>query len=121
MKAETTISQGWDEIVFENRNKAYGAYFIRKIYSKNVVIASIAALLIIIFVFVFGLIFLESGSFASLIAGIVPVNRMTFVRVLVVVVGHGTLLRTSDNRRSERTFLAGWPRRDDYRGKLFWR
>jgi protein TonB len=53
MKAETTLSQGWDEIVFENRNKAYGAYFIRKIYSKNVTIASIAAFLIIVFVLAF--------------------------------------------------------------------
>src|SRR5678810_1271655 len=54
MKAETAISQGgWDEIVFENRNKAYGAYFIRKIYSKNVTIASIGALLIIVFVLAF--------------------------------------------------------------------
>jgi len=53
MKAETTIPQSWDEIVFENRNKAYGAYFIRKVYSKNVVIASIASLLIIIFVLAF--------------------------------------------------------------------
>src|SRR5882762_6221553 len=53
MKAETTVPQGWEDIVFENRNKAYGAYFIRKIYSKNVVIASIASLLILAFVLAF--------------------------------------------------------------------
>src|SRR6478736_8266915 len=53
MKAETTISQGWDEIVFENRNKAYGAYFIRKVYSKNATIASIVALIIIALVLAF--------------------------------------------------------------------
>jgi periplasmic protein TonB len=33
------IPQGWDEIVFEHRNKEYGAYFIRKIYSKNVMLS----------------------------------------------------------------------------------
>jgi len=53
MKAETTLPQVWEDIVFENRNKAYGAYFIRKIYSKNVTIASIIALLIIAFVLAF--------------------------------------------------------------------
>src|SRR5258706_8174015 len=53
MKAETTVPQGWEDIVFENRNKAYGAYFIRKIYSKNVTIASIGALLIISFILAF--------------------------------------------------------------------
>ena len=40
----------WEDIVFENRNKAYGAYFIRMIYSKHVVIASVMALLILSFV-----------------------------------------------------------------------
>lgn len=40
----------WEDIVFEHRNKAYGAYFIRMIYSKHVVIASGLALLILTFV-----------------------------------------------------------------------
>jgi protein TonB len=40
---------GWDDIVFENRNKAYGAYFIRKIYSKNVLMAGVLALFVIFF------------------------------------------------------------------------
>ncbi len=53
MKAETTIPKGWEDIVFENRNKDYGAYFIRKTYSKHVVIASVLALLIISFVLAF--------------------------------------------------------------------
>jgi protein TonB len=40
----------WEDIVFENRNKAYGAYFIRMIYAKHVVIASVMALLLLSFV-----------------------------------------------------------------------
>jgi len=43
-------SKKWEDIVFENRNKAYGAYFIRMIYSKHVVIASVMALLLLSFV-----------------------------------------------------------------------
>lgn len=39
MKTEAAIPLKWEDIVFENRNKAYGAYFIRKIYSRNVVLA----------------------------------------------------------------------------------
>ncbi len=50
MKDEKNSSNGWEEIVFENRNKAYGAYFLRKTYSKNVVISSVLALLFITFV-----------------------------------------------------------------------
>ena len=40
MKTEAAIPAKWEDIVFENRNKEYGAYLIRKIYSRNVVIAS---------------------------------------------------------------------------------
>ncbi len=39
MKTETAAPQLWDDLVFENRNKEYGAYFIRRIYSKNVVLS----------------------------------------------------------------------------------
>ncbi len=39
MKAAENDSLKWDDIVFEHRNKAYGAYFIRGAYSKHVVIA----------------------------------------------------------------------------------
>ena len=39
MKTESAIPQKWDDIVFEGRNKEYGAYFIRQIYSKNVVLS----------------------------------------------------------------------------------
>jgi protein TonB len=35
----------WEDIVFEKRNKEYGAYFIRKIYSKNVVLATLITFL----------------------------------------------------------------------------
>jgi protein TonB len=34
---------GFDELVFENRNKKYGAYFIRKNYNGNVMVSLIAA------------------------------------------------------------------------------
>jgi len=42
-------NEGWDDMVFENRNKSYGAYFIRKVYSKNVLLAGLFALFVIFF------------------------------------------------------------------------
>lgn len=45
MNAKETASIRWDDIVFENRNKAYGAYLIRYIYSKHVVLAVVFTIL----------------------------------------------------------------------------
>src|SRR5688572_30698454 len=53
MKTEQATSSSWEDIVFENRNKAYGAYFIRNIYGKHVVLASLIALLVVAFVLAF--------------------------------------------------------------------
>ncbi len=50
MKNEIKSAKSWEDIVFENRNKDYGAYSLRKIYSRNVVMASVVALLIVGFV-----------------------------------------------------------------------
>jgi protein TonB len=41
MNAEQLKPQPWEDIVFEYRNKAYGAYENRKSYSKHVVLAAI--------------------------------------------------------------------------------
>ncbi len=46
MKTEAAIHTTWEDILFENRNKDYGAYFIRKIYSRNVILSFIGMLLI---------------------------------------------------------------------------
>ncbi|MBS1507099.1 MAG: TonB family protein [Bacteroidetes bacterium] len=53
MSAESSISRSWEDIVFENRNKAYGAYFLRKTYAKHVVIAALLAFFTIGFVLAF--------------------------------------------------------------------
>src|SRR5882762_2900928 len=45
MKSETT-KPTWEDVVFESRNKEYGAYAIRKSYHENVTKASFMALLI---------------------------------------------------------------------------
>lgn len=42
-------SKKWEDILFENRNKAYGAYFLRMIYSRHVVLASVIAFLVMAF------------------------------------------------------------------------
>ena len=39
-------ARSWDDMVFENRNQAYGAYVIRKIYGKNVFFAVLITLAI---------------------------------------------------------------------------
>jgi protein TonB len=35
MKTEYGVSKSWDDLVFENKNKEYGAYSVRKSYSQN--------------------------------------------------------------------------------------
>jgi protein TonB len=49
MSTPSKNSQSWDDMLFENRNKSYGAYFIRQVYSKNVLIAALLALFTISF------------------------------------------------------------------------
>jgi protein TonB len=39
MNTEQAQINRWDDIVFENRNKEYGAYFIRNVYVRNVSVA----------------------------------------------------------------------------------
>lgn len=39
MKTEAVAAQTWDDLVFENRNKAYGAYSVRRSYSDRVIYA----------------------------------------------------------------------------------
>lgn len=41
----------WEDIVFENRNKAYGAYVLRTLYSKNVLVGVAITLVIMALVF----------------------------------------------------------------------
>src|SRR5688572_18229042 len=54
MKTGTPIvAQSWEDIVFENRNKDYGAYLNRKSYSKSVIYAALITFLILIFVLAF--------------------------------------------------------------------
>lgn len=45
MKAEQLKEPAWEDIVFEARNKDYGAYFIRKEYSKHVVLGWVITVL----------------------------------------------------------------------------
>jgi protein TonB len=50
MKYETT-GPSWDDVIFESRNKEYGAYYIRKSYDQNVAKGFFTALLIAVCVF----------------------------------------------------------------------
>ncbi|WP_224998579.1 energy transducer TonB [Cesiribacter sp. SM1] len=43
MKPELTY-QNWNDVVFEGRNKHYGAYLLRKIYDRNVLLSAAIAL-----------------------------------------------------------------------------
>lgn len=45
MKAEAVNKTGWEDIIFESRNKDYGAYFLRKSYSKHVVMGAVITML----------------------------------------------------------------------------
>src|SRR5579859_5783442 len=50
MKTEI-ITSSWEDVVFESRNKEYGAYSIRKAYDENITKASLVALLFAAFIF----------------------------------------------------------------------
>ena len=47
--AKKERAEQWEEIVFEKRNKTYGAYFLRKIYNKhlNISLAISATILLL--------------------------------------------------------------------------
>ena len=49
MKTQTNVAlqQQWEDIVFEGRNQSYGAYVLRKIYSKNLAIATVVTLVLL--------------------------------------------------------------------------
>ena len=52
MKASSNvIAQRWEDLVFENRNKAYGAYVLRTLYTKNIFRAVLATIVIVALLF----------------------------------------------------------------------
>jgi protein TonB len=53
MKTAEFDKSRWEDIVFENRNKAYGAYVIRNIYGNHVLLASLITTMIIGFILAF--------------------------------------------------------------------
>ena len=52
MKTESNKVQRWDDIIFENRNKEYGAYTIRKNYNDNVLRAEVISIGIGLLIFI---------------------------------------------------------------------
>lgn len=52
MKASSNVlARRWEDLVFENRNKAYGAYVLRTVYTKNVVKGVFITLAILALIF----------------------------------------------------------------------
>ncbi len=52
MKASSNVMvQRWEDVIFENRNKAYGAYVLRTVYTKNVIRGVILTLVIVALLF----------------------------------------------------------------------
>lgn len=47
MKTESHYIRPWNEIIFENRNKDYGAYILRTLYAKHVVVGLVSAVVVI--------------------------------------------------------------------------
>lgn len=53
MKTEGgSYPQQWDEMVFQNRNKDYGAYSIRKVYPKHVMVGSVISIALVFVIIV---------------------------------------------------------------------
>lgn len=47
------LNQSWEDVVFEKRNKEYGAYVLRKVYGKNVIIGLLSTGVFILFIIFF--------------------------------------------------------------------
>jgi periplasmic protein TonB len=41
------VPQLWEDVVFENRNKEYGAYLLRRVYSKNVILGVVITAIVL--------------------------------------------------------------------------
>lgn len=41
------VPKRWEDVVFENRNQAYGAYVLRRLYNKNVLVGSLITAIIL--------------------------------------------------------------------------
>lgn len=48
MEANPTIAQNWDDLVFEHRNKLYGAYLLRRAYPDHLIIGLIATIVVVV-------------------------------------------------------------------------
>jgi protein TonB len=51
MDQQQILNASMDDLVFENRNKSYGAYFLRQIYKRHITIALVVATSIFVFAF----------------------------------------------------------------------
>jgi periplasmic protein TonB len=51
--ANSVVAQSWEDVVFENRNQAYGAYVLRKVYGKNVFIGLIVTAIVLLIIMFF--------------------------------------------------------------------
>lgn len=53
--SSAVVAQSWEDVVFENRNREYGAYVLRRVYSKNVFIGLMLTASLILFIIYFPL------------------------------------------------------------------
>lgn len=51
MEAKNILHAEWLDILFEGRNKFYGAYYLRKLYARNVVVAMVTTFCSVLLVF----------------------------------------------------------------------
>lgn len=47
MDAKSMVFRHWEDVVFEYRNKAYGAYFLRRVYAQRLLIGLALTLAIV--------------------------------------------------------------------------
>ena len=77
MSTESTSNTTWEDVVFENRNKEYGAYIIRKLYSKNLGIATAS-------MFVILLLTLAAPAIAKLLSSEKIVDKKELTKVVTL-------------------------------------
>jgi protein TonB len=69
MKTQKNQPESFEEIIFKNRNKAYGAFLLRKSYTRTVAVAAILTLFLFSFVVSWAMWSVRSKGFAPLPPG----------------------------------------------------
>ena len=81
MKTQSEHIQRWDDIIFENRNKEYGAYAIRKNYNDNVLKAEAISIGVGLLIFIIPILIKEEKIIIPIKPDLPPITLEDYSRI----------------------------------------